>query len=99
MASNGGKDHPRAGSDRPSRRRLTRRQALQAGAAAGLGAVVSSLAPAAPKSPKPGELAPLLPRVREMRNALQTIARQWVMKVGAGSIARPADKPEDRFTY
>ena len=63
----------------PIRRRLSRRQVLEAVAVSGLAGFVSSLAPAAPRREHPADLAAFLPRVREMRATLQSHARKWVL--------------------
>jgi hypothetical protein len=72
----------------PLRRRLSRRQLLEAVAVSGLAGFVSSLAPAAPRREHPADLAAFLPRVREMRRTLQAHARKRVLDGGGHPLRR-----------
>lgn len=81
----------RRGSPGPSRRQL-----VGAAAVAGLAGLVSSFAPASPKRSTDADLSPFLPRLREFRADLHRQARAWTL---AGTLARGAERPEDRHTY
>lgn len=81
---------------KPGRRGPSRRQLVRATAVAGLAGLVSSFAPAAPRREVAADLSPFLPRLREFRAELQRLARGWAL---ASTLARGADRPEDRHTY
>ena len=76
---------------RPIRRRLNRRQLLEAVTVTGLAGFVSSIAPAAPRRAHPADLAPFLPRAREMRATLQAHARRWLLEGGGAHALRRRD--------
>src|SRR5688572_28363982 len=82
-------DNARGGWLASLRRRLSRRELLEAAAVSGLAGFVSSIAPAGPQRDHPADLAPFLPRVREMRATLHAHARKWLLDGGARALRRP----------
>ena len=84
---------------RLSRFAPSRRQVLEAALVTGLAGAVSSIAPAAPRRESPQDLAPFLPRIREMRATLHQRVRPWALAVNEGGIARKEGKPDDHHTY
>jgi len=72
---------------------------LEAVAAAGLSFTLGSLNPVSGgRGPAP-KIDPYLPKLKEMRDALQGPARMRATGVSGGRLARPADNKEDEFTY
>ena len=68
-------------------------------AAAGLSFTLGSLNPVSGgRGPAP-KIEPYLPKLKEMRDALQIPARARATGVSDGRLARPADKKDDEFTY
>jgi hypothetical protein len=84
---------------KPRLRVPSRRQVLEAVAAAGFSFTLGSLNPvSAGRGPVP-KIGPYLPKLKDMRDALQAPARVRALGVADGRLARPAEKKEDEFTY
>ena len=83
----------------PTHAAPSRRQLLESVAAAGLALSVGSLNPvAAGRGPAPA-LAPFLPKLKTMLDAMQAPAEAAQTEVAAGGLVRPADKKQDEYTY
>lgn len=90
---------PDANAVRPRLHAPSRRQVLEAVAAAGLSFTLGSFDPVAGgRGPAP-RIEPFLTKLREMRDALQVPARARAIGVSEGRLARQAEKKQDEFTY